>query len=363
MFQQPLPVEYTRLDPEETAARIGRAKAALGSDLVILGHHYQRDEIIRWADYRGDSLKLSRLAEQRKDAKYIVFCGVHFMAESADILTDEDQIVILPNLSAGCSMADMANIRQVQDAWCDLTDVLDEQSLVPITYVNSAANLKAFVGFHRGSCCTSSNARKVLEWALAKGERLLFFPDQHLGRNTAVAMGFDPDRDMVLWNPHEEFGGTTPEKLTRSRIILWKGHCSVHGRFKIEQIEQARRNYPGINIIVHPECTLDVVQAADLNGSTEFIVRTISEAPAGSQWAVGTEINLVNRLQQEHPDKWIFCLDPVVCPCSTMYRIHPHYLLWVLENLVDGKVVNQIQVKPEIKQWARVSLERMLTIC
>lgn len=365
MFQKPLPVEYTRLDAEETANRIGAAKEALGTDLVILGHHYQRDEIIRWADYRGDSFKLSQIAAQRKDAKYIVFCGVHFMAESADVLTSEEQIVILPNLSAGCSMADMANIRQVEDAWCHITGVTgvkSEDSLVPITYVNSAANLKAFVGFHGGSCCTSSNARKALEWALDKGQRILFFPDQHLGRNTAVEMGFDPDADMALWNPHEPFGGTTPEKIESSRILLWKGHCSVHGRFTVEQVEKARTDYPDINVIVHPECTLDVVRAADMNGSTEFIIKQISEAPAGSRWAVGTEINLVNRLANEHPDKTIFCLDPVVCPCSTMYRIDPHYLLWVLENLVNGVVVNQIRVKPEIRNWARVSLERMLQI-
>jgi quinolinate synthase len=362
MFQKPLPVEYTRLDAEETARRIGEAKAKLGSDLLILGHHYQRDEIIRWADYRGDSFKLSQLAAQRADAKYIVFCGVHFMAESADVLTKEDQVVILPNLAAGCSMADMANIRQVENAWCDITEVVEEESLVPITYVNSAANLKAFVGFHGGACCTSSNARKVLEWALDKGRRLLFFPDQHLGRNTAVGMGFDPDPDMALWNPHEAFGGLTREQVESSRILLWKGHCSVHGRFTVEQIEQARREHPGVNVIVHPECTLDVVRASDLNGSTEYIIKQISEAPAGTAWAVGTEINLVNRLANEHPDKRIFCLDPVVCPCSTMYRIHPHFLLWTLENLVNGVVVNEIRVKPEIRGCARASLERMLAI-
>jgi quinolinate synthase len=362
MFQKPLPVEYTRLTPEETAARVGVAKQQLGDSLVILGHHYQRDEIIRWADYRGDSFKLSQIAAQRKDAKYIVFCGVHFMAESADVLTSDEQTVILPNLSAGCSMADMANIRQVEDAWCHITGVVDEESLVPITYVNSAANLKAFVGQHGGSCCTSSNARKVLEWALDKGKRILFFPDQHLGRNTAVEMGFDPEKDMALWNPHESFGGITPEKVESSRILLWRGHCSVHGRFTVDQVEKAREDYPNVNVIVHPECTLDVVRASDLNGSTEYIIKKISEAPAGSQWAVGTEINLVNRLAQEHPDKKIFCLDPVVCPCSTMYRIHPHYLLWTLENLVNGVVVNEIRVKPEIRTWARTSLERMLAI-
>ena len=362
MFQQPLPVEYTRLDAEETAARIGKAKATLGQDLLILGHHYQRDEIIRWADHRGDSLKLSQIAADAKDKKYIVFCGVHFMAESADILTADEQIVILPNMSAGCSMADMANIRQVEDAWCDITEHVPADSIVPITYVNSAANLKAFVGFHGGACCTSTNARKVITWALEKGEKLFFFPDQHLGRNTAVGLGLDPDSDMALWNPREPFGETTPEKIKSSRVILWKGHCSVHGRFTVEQIQKARAEHPGINVIVHPECTLDVVRAADLSGSTEFIRKTVSEAPAGTKWAVGTEINMVSRLQQEHPDKLIFCLDPVVCPCSTMYRIHPSYLLWVMENLVEGRVVNQVKVKKEIKEWARVALQRMLDI-
>lgn len=362
MFQKPLPVEYTRLDAEETASRICAAKATLGQDLLILGHHYQRDEIIRWADVRGDSFKLSQLAAQRADAKYIVFCGVHFMAESADVLTNEEQIVILPNLAAGCSMADMANIRQVETAWLDITGVVDEATLVPITYVNSAANLKAFVGFHGGSCCTSSNARKALEWALNRGRRILFFPDQQLGRNTAIEMGFDPDKDMALWNPHEPFGGLTAEKIESSRILLWKGHCAVHGRFTLEQVEQARRERPEVKVIVHPECTQDVVRAADMNGSTEYIIKRIAESPGGTTWAVGTEINLVSRLAHEHPDKTIFCLDPVVCPCSTMYRIHPHYLLWVLENLVNGIVVNEIRVKPDIRAWARTSLERMLSI-
>ncbi len=379
MFQAPLPVEYTRLDAEETATRIGRAKAALGDRLVILGHHYQRDEIIRWADYRGDSFKLSQLAAQGKGIKYIVFCGVHFMAESADVLAGEDVTVILPNLAAGCSMADMANIRQVQDAWCDLTEILGDEEIVPITYVNSAADLKAFVGFHGGSCCTSSNAKKVIQWAIGqvgsetgvpkskiqnpKSERrLFFFPDQHLGRNTSIDLGFDPVADMALWNPHETLGGLSPEKIRSSRIILWKGHCSVHGRFTLDQIEKARAEHAGVNILVHPECTRDVVRASDFNGSTEFIIKKVSEAPAGSKWAIGTEINLVKRLQNEHPDKLVFCLDPVICPCSTMYRIHPHYLLWVLENLVNGVIVNEIKVKPDIRHWARISLERMLEI-
>ncbi len=362
MFQAPLPLELTHLTPEETAERIGTARQQLGDELLILGHHYQRDEIIRWADHRGDSFKLSQLAAQAKDARYIVFCGVHFMAESADILAGDDQIVILPNLSAGCSMADMANIRQVEDAWCDLTGIVPEADLVPVTYVNSAAALKAFVGRHGGACCTSSNARKVLEWAFTKGKKVLFFPDQHLGRNTAVEMGYDPDSDMAVWNPNAALGGCTAEKIAASRVILWKGHCSVHGRFTVDQVAAARAEYPDVNVIVHPECTLAVVRASDYNGSTEKIIRTISEAKPGTVWAVGTEINLVRRLQAQNLDKTVFCLDPVICPCSTMYRVHPHYLLWVLENLVAGRVVNQVEVKPEIRRWARVALDRMLEI-
>lgn len=362
MFQAPLPVEYTRLDPAQTAARIASARAKLGKDLLILGHHYQRDEIIQWADHRGDSFKLSRLAAQNKDARFIVFCGVHFMAESADILTSDEQIVVLPNLSAGCSMADMATIRQVQKAWCEITSVVESRSVIPITYVNSAASLKAFVGANGGSCCTSSNARQVLEWALQRAERVMFFPDQHLGRNTAVAMGFDVDRDMLLWDPEAPFGGVSAERIAASRILLWKGHCSVHARFTVEQIAQARAEDPNVRIVVHPECSLDVVRAADCSGSTEYIIRVVSESPAGTSWGVGTEINLVNRLQQEHPNKRIFCLDPVVCPCSTMYRIHPRYLAWALDNLVQGRIVNRIQVPEEIRHWARVSLERMLAI-
>ena len=362
MFQQPLPMEITRLSPEETDARIARARRCLGEDLLILGHHYQRDEIIKWADFRGDSLKLSQLAADHPEARYIIFCGVHFMAESADILTTEEQIVLLPNLSAGCSMADMASIRQVEACWEDLATAADTSKIIPITYVNSTAALKAFVGKHGGSACTSSNARKVVEWALANGEKLLFFPDQHLGRNTAAELGLDPERDMLVWDPNKPFGGVTPEEVQAKRVLLWKGHCSVHARFSVEQIEKARAEHPGIQIIVHPECALDVVRAADLNGSTEYIIKTISEAPAGTTWGVGTEVNLVSRLAQEFPDKTIFCLDPVVCPCSTMYRIHPHFLLWVMENLEQGRTVNQVKVKPEIAADARIALNRMLAI-
>jgi len=362
MFQQPLPKELIQLTPEETDARIATARRCLGGDLIILGHHYQRDEIIKWADYRGDSLKLSQLAASHPEAKYIVFCGVHFMAESADILAAEDQIVILPNMSAGCSMADMANIRQVEDCWEDLGTATDTSRIVPITYVNSTAALKAFVGRNGGASCTSSNARKVVEWALAHGDKLLFFPDQHLGRNTAVQLGLDPDRDMLVWDPNRPYGGVTPEEVQAKRVLLWKGYCSVHARFNVGQIAQARAEHPGVQVIVHPECSLDVVRAADLNGSTEFIIKTITAAPAGTTWAVGTEINLVSRLAHEQPDKTIFCLDPVVCPCSTMYRIHPHYLLWALEGLVAGEVRNEVKVKPEIKADARIALDRMLSI-
>jgi quinolinate synthase len=362
MLQQPLPMELTRLTLEETDKRIARARRCLGADLLILGHHYQRDEIIKWADFRGDSLKLSQLAAQHPEAKYILFCGVHFMAESADILTTDEQVVILPNMSAGCSMADMANIHQVEDCWSDLATATDTSRIVPITYVNSTAALKAFVGRNGGSSCTSTNARKVVEWALDHGDKLLFFPDQHLGRNTAVMLGLDPEKDMLLWDPNKEYGGVTPAEVRAKRVLLWKGHCSVHGRFHVGQITKAREEYPGIQVIVHPECPLDVVQAADSNGSTEFIIKTISGADSGSKWAVGTEINLVNRLAHEHPDKTIFCLDPVVCPCSTMYRNHPHYLLWVMEALERGEVVNQVKVPQDIAADARIALNRMLKL-
>ncbi|HLV80927.1 MAG TPA: quinolinate synthase NadA [Chthonomonadaceae bacterium] len=362
MLQQPLPVELTRLTPEQTDARIAIARRCLAEDLLILGHHYQRDEIIKWADYRGDSLKLSQLAAAHPEARYIIFCGVHFMAESADILTTDAQTVILPNLSAGCSMADMASSAQIEACWEDLATATDTAGIVPITYVNSTAALKAFVGKHGGAACTSSNARKVVAWALERGEKLLFFPDQHLGRNTAVALGLDPEEDMLVWDPRQPFGGVTPEEVQAKRVLLWKGHCSVHARFTVAQIEKARADTPDVKVIVHPECSLEVVRAADLNGSTEFIIKTIEAAPAGTTWAVGTEINLVSRLAHEHPDKTIFCLDPIVCPCSTMYRIHPHYLLWAMEALERGEVVNPIRVPPPIAANARLALQRMLEI-
>ncbi|MDR3691996.1 MAG: quinolinate synthase NadA [Fimbriimonas sp.] len=364
MFQAPLPPEYADLSSEEADARIESARAALGSRCVILGHHYQRDEIIKHADFRGDSYKLAKDATKRPEAETIVFCGVHFMAESADILTPDRQRVILPNLAAGCSMADMANIFQVKSCWRALEGVLGtDMSVIPITYINSAANLKAFVGERNGSVCTSTNAPTAVKWALEQGEKVLFFPDQHLGRNTGVKLGFDPDAEMCVWDPFKPLGGNTPEKLRESKFILWKGHCSVHQRFTVEQIAAARFAHPDVSVLVHPECPLEVVQASDFNGSTEYIIHTIEKAATGSTWAIGTEINLVNRLAKEHPDKTIFCLDSQICPCSTMYRIHPSFLCWTLENLVAGNVVNEVRVPEATKMYALVALQRMLTVC
>jgi quinolinate synthase len=361
-----IPREYALMPAEEIDRRIAAARAALGERLVILGHHYQRDEIIKWADARGDSYKLAQFAASRPEADYIVFCGVHFMAESADVLSASHQRVILPNPAAGCSMADMANIGEVEECWQALHEVLgsvrpgEKQAVVPVTYMNSAADLKAFCGREGGVVCTSSNAASVLRWAFERGERVLFFPDEHLGRNTALAMGI-PDDQIVVWDQRQDFGGIDDdERLVDARVILWKGWCSTHQRFTVEQIAQARAEHPGIRIVVHPECRHDVVAAADVNGSTEVIIKVIEESPAGSVWGVGTEINLVKRLAREHPDKTIFCLDPVVCPCSTMYRIHPAYLAWVLEALVEDRVVNQVSVDPDTARWARVALERML---
>lgn len=361
MYQEPLPQEYVDLTPEEVEARIVAAKEKLGSRLVVLGHHYQRDEIIKHAHFRGDSYKLAKNAAAAPEAEFIVFCGVHFMAESADILTPPSQKVILPNLAAGCSMADMANIFQIRSAWKQIA-AIDSSKIIPVTYINSAASLKAFVGEHDGTVCTSTNAPTAVKWALEQGDKVFFFPDQHLGRNTGVKLGYSPD-EMVLWDPFKPLGGNTPEAILAAKFILWKGHCSVHKRFSVEQIEGMRAQYPGIHVIVHPECELDVVEAADSNGSTEFILKAITEAEPGTKWAVGTEINLVSRLAKENPDKTIVCLDPEICPCSTMYRIHPTFLLWTLENLVAGKVVNQIVVPDKIRDAALVSLQRMLTVC
>jgi quinolinate synthase len=361
-----IPREYATLPADELDRRISAARAALGDRLVILGHHYQRDEIIRWADARGDSFKLAQFAATRPQADYIIFCGVHFMAESADILSGSHQQVILPNPAAGCSMADMASIAEVEECWESLDSVFGaedngtRQAVIPVTYMNSAADLKAFCGRHGGIVCTSSNAAQVMRWAFERGKRVLFFPDEHLGRNTALAMNI-PDDQIVVWNQRQDFGGIQDdETLVRARVILWKGWCSTHQRFTVDQIAQARAEYPGIRIVVHPECRHEVVAAADLNGSTEYIVKAIEQSPAGTVWGVGTEVNLVKRLSREHPDKTIFCLDPVVCPCSTMYRIHPAYLAWVLEELVAGRVVNRVTVYAETARWAKVALERML---
>jgi len=358
-----IPRFYAEMAGEELDARIAAARATLGERLVILGHHYQRDEIIKYADFRGDSFKLAQLAAARPQADYIVFCGVHFMAESADILSGPHQRVILPNPAAGCSMADMANIGEVEECWEMLSDTLGEDAgIIPVTYMNSAANLKAFCGRNDGIVCTSSNAPAVIKWAFSQGKRVLFFPDEHLGRNTALKYGI-PEERMVVWNPKDPMASEdAEEELERAQIILWKGYCTTHMRFNVQQITRARAEYPGIKVLVHPECRREVVEAADLYGSTEYIIAQIEQAPAGSQWAVGTEINLVHRLAKEHPEQFIFCLDPIVCPCSTMYRIHPAYLAWVLEGLFEGQVINQVSVDDETARWARVALERMLSL-
>jgi quinolinate synthase len=355
------PIEdYVNLSEAELDARIREAKRKLGSRVVILGHHYQRDDVVRHADLTGDSFKLAQMASQRPEADYLVFCGVHFMAESADILSGDHQQVILPDLAAGCSMADMAGIEQVETAWEQLQD-LGLDSLMPITYMNSAASIKAFCGREGGVVCTSSNAVPLFDWALGQREKLFFFPDEHLGRNTGVKFGIPLDR-MAVWDPRLELGGNTPEKLREARLILWRGFCSVHGRFQPRHVDERRAEHPGIKILVHPECRYEVVAKSDLNGSTEYIIKTIAEAPAGSKWAVGTELNLVNRLAQRHPDKFVTLLAPDLCMCATMFRIAPENLLWSLENLLNGVVVNHIKVDQETAHWARVALDRMLAI-
>jgi len=366
--RQPLPDKYVGLSDEEMDARIAAAKAQLGRRLVILGHHYQRDEVIKFADYTGDSFKLARQVSTHPDAEFIVFCGVHFMAESADVLSGEHQQVILPDLAAGCSMSDMAAPDQLEQCWNDLEQMgllksgAGLQPCVPVTYINSAAAIKAFCGERGGVVCTSSNAAATLKWAWARGERILFLPDQHLGRNTAYRLGVPLDH-MVVWDPNEIWGGLDPDAVSRARIILWKGHCSVHARFTTRQIENVRQQHPGVRVIVHPEVPWDVVQAADDSGSTEYIIKTVSESPAGSIWAVGTEIHLVNRLaQQLQPDRTVMSLEPFGCLCSTMFRVSPNHLLWVLEGLLDGQVHNRIVVPADQKQWTRVALDRMLSI-
>jgi len=362
-WQQDIPREYLSVSPEELDQRIRAARAYLGKRLVVLGHHYQRNEVIQYADFTGDSFKLAQHAAAQEAAEYVLFCGVHFMAESADILTRPDVRVILPNMAAGCSMADMADPDDVYAAWDAISEMLEGSGskVIPITYMNSAASLKAFTGERDGIVCTSSNASKTFDYAFERGDKIFFFPDQHLGRNTGFARGIPLDQ-MVVWNFRLPNGGLTKEQVERAKVILWQGHCSTHQRFSVQQIEKARKEFPGINVIVHPECRWEVVQAADMNGSTEKIIKTVSESPAGSVWAIGTEINLVNRLARQNPDKTIFCLDPVVCPCSTMYRIHPAYLAWVLEGLTQGHVLNEVKVDDATRTWSLVALERMLAL-
>jgi quinolinate synthase len=352
--------EYLTLEADEMHARIEAARRTLGSRLVVLGHHYQRDDVICHSDLQGDSYRLSEQAARHSEAEYIVFCGVHFMAESADILSGGHQQVILPDLAAGCSMADMATRDQVETAWEQMA-AIGVSDLLPVTYMNSSAAIKAFCGEHGGVVCTSSNALSLFHWAFARRSKLFFFPDEHLGRNTGIQFGIPLD-EMVVWDPRLELGGNTPAQLQRARIILWKGFCSVHGRFLPRHVDERRAEYPGIKILVHPECRHEVVAKADFSGSTEYIIRLLEEAPPGSRWAVGTEINLVNRLANRHPDKLITLLAPDLCMCATMFRIAPENLGWALENLVDGHVVNQITVDQQTAQWARVALDRMLTI-
>ncbi|MFN7289819.1 MAG: quinolinate synthase NadA [Pirellula sp.] len=363
---------YRELSNEVLCERITEAKRKLGSSLLILGHHYQQDEVIEHADLTGDSYQLSKMAAESLDCRYIVFCGVHFMAETADILANREEKltaragvaipVVLPDMAAGCSMADMAAIRQVESAWKQLSEVIDTEDMTPVTYINSAASLKAFCGRHNGIVCTSSNAKAVLEWAFAKRKRVFFFPDQHLGRNTSLKMGITNDQ-MPIWNPHEEvLGGNTKETIEQSRVVLWKGHCSVHQMFQAEHVHSFRKRIDGIKILVHPECPQEVNDIADISGSTSKIIETVRAAPAGTKWAIGTELHLVNRLKKEHPEQEIHFLSPLVCMCATMYRIDLAHLCWSVENLINGTVVNQIKVKEDIAKWSLVALERMLTV-
>ncbi len=369
-IQGALPERYVAATQDELAAWIGAAKATLGDRLLILGHHYQREEVMRWADARGDSFGLSRLAA-RSTAEHIVFCGVHFMAESADILTHGERTVVLPDLNAGCSMADMADLDSVEEAWDALAAVTDIERIVPITYMNSSAALKAFVGRMGGAVCTSSNARAVVTWALSLGpsgplsgrraDKLLFFPDQHLGRNTGFQLGFSAT-DMRVWDPKRDLGGLEERDVKEATLLLWKGHCSVHQRFKLAHVDAFWAEHPDGTVIVHPECAHEVVEVADQVGSTDFIIKAVEAAAPGSTLGIGTEIHLVQRLAAEHPDRTVLSLDPLVCPCSTMFRIDAAHLAWCLENLVEGTVVNRIEVDPETAEWARVALERMLAI-
>ena len=359
---QKVPTRYLKLSPQEIDEGIRAARLALQESTIILGHHYQRDDVIQYADYRGDSYLLSKYAANATEARAIIFCGVHFMAETADILTSDNQSVILPNMAAGCSMADMASSEDVEDAWEDLKSVLDgSDQITPITYMNSTADIKALCGRNGGLVCTSSNAREAFEWAYNKTSRILFLPDQHLGRNTGVQLGISSS-DMVVWNPHLPMGGLKTETIRRAKLILWQGFCSVHTRFTVEQINQARERYKEVQILVHPECTREVVEISDYYGSTEFIRNMVNKAKPGTTFGIGTEINMVNRLAKDNPDKTVFSLDPIVCPCATMYRIHPAYVLWVLEGLVAGLFINQIKVPSNTKEHALLALKRMLEI-
>ena len=391
-WQQPIPDIYQQLSEPELRVRIDLARQSLGDKLTILGHHYQQDAIIDFADFVGDSFELSRRAADQKNIDYVIFGGVHFMAESADILTDERVRVVLPDLGAGCSMADMANLEQTEEAWAQLADVLGDHPVVPITYMNSSAAIKAFVGEHGGAVCTSSNCRSVLEWALRGGAaaesreagdvrreenkdtpssltphassltpKILFFPDQHLGRNTAYAMGYPLDK-MIVWDPRQDLGGNTPEQVKAADFILWKGHCSVHALFRPEHLDQARQRHPDVKVIVHPECRWEVVQKADLAGSTAYIVDQVKKAPPGTRWAIGTEAHLVNRLKNQHPDQHITVLSDCQCLCTTMFRIDLPHLCWTIENLAEGTVINEIKVDAHTRQWATVALQRMLSI-
>ncbi len=386
-WQPPLPSPYSELTDPELAYRIRAAKERLGERLAILGHHYQQDDVIEFADKQGDSFELSRFAADLRGVEHVVFCGVHFMAETADILTPERVNVVLPDMGAGCSMADMADIDQTEEAWEQLADVLgDPPPVVPVTYMNSSAAIKAFVGEHGGAVCTSSNARTVLEWALRKSEvgmrnseasdsapqhstiklststKVLFFPDQHLGRNTAAAMGYDADRDMVLWDPRKDLGGNSPEDLERATFILWKGHCSVHALFRPEHVDQAREKHPDVKVLVHPECKNEVVDKADLAGSTAYIVEQVRAAEPGTTWAIGTEVHLVDRLAKQHPEQTIFVLSECQCLCTTMTRIDLPHLAYVLDELADGRVVNEVRVDAATRKWATVGLDRMLAL-
>lgn len=338
------------------------ARAALGDRALVLGHHYQRDEVIDFADITGDSFKLAQSAAAQTSAEYIIFCGVHFMAESADILTSSKQKVILPDLAAGCSMADMATANQVEKCWQELTEVGVADRTIPVTYMNSSAAIKSFTGEHGGTICTSSNAQKTMEWAFTQGEKILFLPDQHLGRNTAVqSLGLSLD-DCVLWNPWKPMGGLTREAIQAAKVILWRGHCSVHGKFTKQSIDEVRLRVPGIQVLVHPECQHEVIKNADVVGSTEQIIRTVNASPAGSKWAIGTELNLVSRLAKNNPDKQVIFLDKDVCYCSTMNRIDLPHLVWAMESLVSGHVFNQISVDPRVAKFSRIALEQMLAL-